>query len=317
MTEIANYRYLKNNFFFTMFKKKSEYLIIIFILGVRTGITPLCAQDSLNIVSDSMTSTTVHIEEPGSVPSFTLDSLFNLLLDNALNLQHMIDSMDEDAFQYRQEIMFVDDTYEKIKMQQQVVRLEEEMKVLQTKTDSLFMVLDEMAGPELLAHKDQLLILDTVIEGIKVYHYNLEELERSQSPMETVDIPVQDNVRSILQSDAGNHFSIQKKSPYSQDQPFENDFQVPAGVFYRIQLAAFSQEIKYDHFGGISPITTQPINDGRIVRYFAGKFTHYAEAESACNKVRSAGFKDAFIVAYYNGQRMSLERVREYEKLKR
>ena len=123
--------------------------------------------------------------------------------------------------------------------------------------------------------------------------------------------------RSIIipESDKGdNDFNILPRSPYSPEHPFEDNFQVPSGVFYRVQLAAFSQEIKHDHFGGISPITTQAVDSQKITRYFAGKFAAYTEAESALDKVRSAGFKDAFIVGYYNGQRMSVERIREFEK---
>ena len=316
MTEIANYRYLKNNFFLTMLKKYLKNLIITIITSVLSGIGIIYAQDSLDVVPEVLKSMPVQSEEIEDVPLFTVDTLFNTVLDEALNLQHIIDSMDEDAFHYRQELMYLDDTYEKIKIQRQVVRLEEEMKVLRANTDSLFKILDKIAGQEQPVQKDALLILDTIIEGMKVYHYNLEELKRFQEKTKMADIPVQDDGRSVFPYVTGNHFSIQKNSPYSQDQPFENDFQVPAGVFYRIQLAAFSQEITYDHFGGINPITTQLVDEGKIVRYFAGKFTHYTEAESACNKVRSAGFRDAFIVAYYNGQRMSVERVREFEKLK-
>jgi hypothetical protein len=76
----------------------------------------------------------------------------------------------------------------------------------------------------------------------------------------------------------------------------------------------FSQEIKYDHFGGICPVTTQVVENENITKYFAGKFTVYAEAVSALGSLREAGFKDSFIVGYYNAQRMSVERVREFEK---
>lgn len=299
-----------------MFKKISESLIFIIVIEMLSGICDVHAQESLNVVVDDMKSTPVPVNEFDSVPLFTVDSLYNLLLDDALNLQHRVDSMDEEAFQYRQIIIVIDDTYEKIKMQQKVVRLEDEMRVLQIKADSLFMIMDEMTRPEPVVQKNTLLILDTVIEGIKVYHYNLEELERSQVQMGTMGITREDKINGVMKSDPGNHhFSIQPQSLYSPDDPFEFDFQVPEGIFYRIQLAAFSREISYDHFGGINPITTQLVDDGKIVRYFAGKFTNYSEAESAYSKVRSAGFKDAFIVGYYNGQRISVDRVREFEKI--
>ncbi|KPK81134.1 MAG: hypothetical protein AMS27_15720 [Bacteroides sp. SM23_62_1] len=299
-----------------MFKKKSKILVILYMLGLWLVFDSICAQDSIRIVPDSMISVPASVEEPGSTPTFIIDSLFNSLLDNAMDLQHTVDSMDELSFEYRKQIMYTDDTYEKIKMQRQVVQLEEEMKILQARVDSLFLVLDQISGPEPADPKNKLLVLDTVIEGIKVYHYNLEEFKKSREQMESMDYTEEDTISPDLESTGVNHFAIEKRSPYSPDNTFEYDFQVPAGVFYRIQLAAFSQEIEYNHFGGISPITTESINNKQIIRYFAGKFTHYAEAESACNRIRSAGFRDAFIVGYFNGQRMSVERVREYEKIR-
>jgi hypothetical protein len=306
----------KKQLFFTMFKKKSVNLLFVTMMVMLSGVSVVYAQDSLNIGLDSVKSTLVNAKESDSVPFFTVDSLYNSLLDDALNIQCSVDSMDETIFQYRRKIIYIDDTYEKIKMQRQVVRLEEEVKILQTKADSLFLVMDEMTRPEATVHKNSLLILDTVIEGIKVYHYNLEEWKSIQAQMKEGDIAGKEKISNFFQSDPDNQFSIQKQTPYSSDHPFEYDFQVPHGVFYRIQLGAFSKEVKYDYFGGINPITTQPVEDGKIVRYFAGKFTNYPEAEYACSRVRAAGFRDAFLVGYYNGQRMSVDRVREFEKIR-
>jgi len=95
---------------------------------------------------------------------------------------------------------------------------------------------------------------------------------------------------------------------------FENDFQIPPGVFYRIQLAVLTQEVSWEQFGGIQPITVEKTGGEEVLKYFAGKFSKYSDAESALIRVRSSGFKDAFIISYYNGHRMSVEQVREYEK---
>jgi hypothetical protein len=299
-----------------MFKKISENLFMILITVLLFIIFASNAQDTVNVYGDHENLHQVSVVNSDSVPGFTVDSLYNSLLDKAMDLQQTVDSMEEASFQYRQQVMFMHDTYERIKLQQKVVLLEELIREIQFEADSLFMLLHEMAKPETGEQRSPVLVLDTVIEGIKVYHYNLKELEKLQGWIKEEDETGEELTTAELPKNnkGGNDFNILPQSPYSPEHSFEYDFRVPAGVFYRIQLAAFSQEPEHDHFGGINPITAQRINGQKITRYFAGKFTVYTEALSALVKVRSAGFKDAFIVGYYNGQRMSVERVREFEK---
>jgi hypothetical protein len=299
-----------------MFKKISENLFMILITVLLFIIFASNAQDTVNVYGDHKNLHQVSAVNSDSVPDFTVDSLYNSLLDKAMGLQQTVDSMEEASFQYRQQVMFMHDTYERIKLQQKVVLLEELIREIQFEADSLFKLLHEMAKPETGEQRSPVLVLDTVIEGIKVYHYNLKELEKLQGKTKEEDETGEELKTAGLPKNnkGGYDFNIFPQSPYSPEHPFEYDFRVPPGVFYRIQLAAFSQEIEHDHFGGISPITTQRINGQKITRYFAGKFTVYTEALSALVKVRSTGFKDAFIVGYYNGQRMSVERVREFEK---
>ncbi len=220
-------------------------------------------------------------------------------------LQNTVDSLEEKVYQYRQEIIYMDNISERNRLQFQMGILEEEMKSVQYEADSLFNILSEMT--EFEEEPNTLLILDTVIEGIKVYQYNFEGFNNSDNQKKvSKDLPESTNV-----------FSILKEPAYSSDHPFEYNFNIPPGVFYRIQLAAISQEAAWNQFGGIHPVTAEPNDDGKLMKYFAGKFSNYSEADSALNRVRAAGFRDAFIVGYYNGQRMSTEQVREFEKSER
>jgi len=298
-----------------MFKKISQHLLLIIIIISLLIIFSSHARYALHTSPDKISLHFMYPENPDSIPSFTVDSLYNSLLDKALRLQLTVDSSEEAVFQYRRQAMFMDDTYERIKLQQKVLILEGFIRDIQYKADSIFMLLDKMAEPEQETQRSPILFLDTIIEGIKVYHYDMEEYKKLHGQTIKKETGEEGKVIIIPESDKGdNDFNILPRSPYSPEHPFEDNFQVPSGVFYRVQLAAFSQEIKHDHFGGISPITTQAVDSQKITRYFAGKFAAYTEAESALDKVRSAGFKDAFIVGYYNGQRMSVERIREFEK---
>jgi len=81
------------------------------MMGMFPGINVVHAQDSLNIVSGKRELTLPHRIQTDSLPLFTVDSVFNSLLDEALKIQYAVDSMDEEAFQYRQAILYIADTY--------------------------------------------------------------------------------------------------------------------------------------------------------------------------------------------------------------
>lgn len=230
---------------------------------------------------------------------------YNKILTDAMILQNRIDSLEREAEGSRQEIMYMDNVTERNRLQFHLSILEEEIKAIQTEADSLFNFLSWMKDFE-VDYKN-LLILDTIIEGIKVYKYDLEKFnQRDSREKDWVDKPESSNI-----------FSISKRTVYSPDNPFEHNFIIPSGVFYRIQMAAISQPASWGQFGGIQPVTVETDNDKKLMKYFAGKFTEYSAADSALVRVRAAGFRDAFIVGYYNGNRMSTEQVREFEKSER
>jgi hypothetical protein len=303
MTEIPKYRYPKTNFFIILSRHFLYIVILIILTGINPSIVFLYAQEPSDPV----------LPDKRIQPPFVNDLHYNKVLSDAMILQNMADSLEERAFQYRQEIMYMDNVSERNKLQFQLGILEENVQSVEAEADSLFDILSGITGTD--DEQTSLLILDTVIEGIKVYHYNTEEITDGSKQINN-SVAEQKMLKENPSAAGGsdNVFSILPRPAYSSDHPFEYDFQIPEGVFYRIQLAAVSQEIGWNQFGGIQPVTVENAGDGKFTKYFAGKFSDYSDAESALIRVRSAGFKDAFIVSYYNGHRMSVEQVREFEK---
>ncbi len=109
-------------------------------------------------------------------------------------------------------------------------------------------------------------------------------------------------------------FTILGKSPYNSDNPFLAEESLPQGPFYRIQIGVYSQARDWDTFRGITPITEEKIEDRGLFKYYAGKFQTYQEARNAVEKIKLYGFTDAFIVGWYDGQKMAVERVYTLEK---
>ena len=82
---------------------------------------------------------------------------------------------------------------------------------------------------------------------------------------------------------------------------------------YRIQIGAFNKELSDKVFEGVDNPVSFTGKDG-LVRYMAGSFTEYKDAINYQAQMQARGFKDAFIVIYKNGERISLNLAIKAEK---
>jgi len=93
---------------------------------------------------------------------------------------------------------------------------------------------------------------------------------------------------------------------YNEKNPIVTNKPLPEGLIYKVQIAAFKREVNPINLKGIKPINIEKIQNSAWLRYMAGLFTSYDDALSARNQIRGLGFKDAFIVPYFNGERISI-----------
>jgi hypothetical protein len=84
---------------------------------------------------------------------------------------------------------------------------------------------------------------------------------------------------------------------------------LPEGLVYKVQIGAFRNPISAEIYKGISPVTAETTASG-LTRYTAGFFTQFPNADDAKNEIRKLGYKDAFVVAFYNGKRISIDEAR-------
>lgn len=94
-------------------------------------------------------------------------------------------------------------------------------------------------------------------------------------------------------------------SVYSPSNPIPINPEMPGGLVYKVQVGAFSKPVPEDTFKEFNPVTGEQINKG-LIRYTVGIFPSKGEAYLAQNRVRSLGYSDAFVVAYCNGERMTV-----------
>jgi hypothetical protein len=104
-------------------------------------------------------------------------------------------------------------------------------------------------------------------------------------------------------------YAVGTSPVYNNDNRIPVDPEVPSGIIYKVQIGAFRNPIPQDIFKGITPITGETTPQG-ITRYTAGQFTTFNTADAAKEEIRSLGFRDAFVVAFKNGKRISVEEAR-------
>lgn len=105
-------------------------------------------------------------------------------------------------------------------------------------------------------------------------------------------------------------FALVETPLYSESRTIPINTVRPAGVVYCVQVGAYRNAIPQDLFAEFAPIYGDELQNG-IIRYTAGLFLQYANADQAKKAIRELGYKDAFVVAYRDGERVSLRDARE------
>lgn len=97
---------------------------------------------------------------------------------------------------------------------------------------------------------------------------------------------------------------IKNETAYNNDNPIPLNAKLNDGLLYRVQIGAFKMLIANNSFNGLSPINAEKTGNG-YYRYTAGNYSEYNTANTVKNELRKIGYRDAYVVFYYNGKRIS------------
>ncbi|WP_430402899.1 hypothetical protein [Fluviicola sp.] len=147
------------------------------------------------------------------------------------------------------------------------------------------------------------------VEGDKEAWKNV--LTREVQPKSSVSTSIAD----VLAPEVGNGFEIKKEDPTETrviKKAIPLGVKAPTGLVYRVQVGAFAKPIPEDLFKEFTPVTGEKLDNG-ITRYLAGYFGNRQKVLDAQQDIRALGYKDAFVVAYCDGKRISLAEARQLE----
>ncbi len=98
--------------------------------------------------------------------------------------------------------------------------------------------------------------------------------------------------------------------PHTARNPIKMNPQMPDGLVFKVQIGAFNRPVADNAFGTISPVTGETIAGSNLIRYTAGLFNNFNDAAEARKELNQLNYKDAFVVAYCYGVRISVSEAR-------
>jgi N-acetylmuramoyl-L-alanine amidase len=97
--------------------------------------------------------------------------------------------------------------------------------------------------------------------------------------------------------------------PINSTNTTPKEISVVSGVIFKVQLEAGKRKLaeKSYNFKGLKAISRQKV--GAIYKYYAGHTSNYSTINSVKQKAISKGYKDAYVVAFKDGERVNLSEV--------
>lgn len=138
---------------------------------------------------------------------------------------------------------------------------------------------------------------DEIIEETAISKYKFTKKELGEIPYIEVENP---------KPQFDYSFKVLKEGQFALDNT------LPDGLVYQIQIAVLAKKAKVKELKGLSPVFVRKLSSGKYL-HTVGLFYTHSEALSNLNTVRKRGFSSAFIVAYNNGEAISVKKAKALE----
>jgi hypothetical protein len=132
---------------------------------------------------------------------------------------------------------------------------------------------------------------------------NNRQANKNQQSVANIDEIPEELTESIFTITSPN------ESAYNENKRIPKNPKLPEGLVFKVQIGAFRNPIPQDHYKGFAPLMAEDAGNG-ITRYTAGLFKTFNVANMAKNEIRTMGYPDAFVVAFFNGKRININEAR-------
>ncbi len=178
--------------------------------------------------------------------------------------------------------------------------LQSEAKLKQHDADSIYVLAKEMAKQS----DNQKAEAITLREKLEIQ----DSADKSSSKINETESKNNTRTKQDISNSSSNNyvFSISnEKATKNEKRSIPHNEKLPDGLYFKVQIGAFKTPVSSDAFKGLQPITYEDGPNGWL-RYTAGLFQTFESANLAKKEIRRIGYKDAFVVAYHNGKRISI-----------
>lgn len=122
----------------------------------------------------------------------------------------------------------------------------------------------------------------------------------NESVVRNADLVARSNTNENSTPDRNTELTSENEAPATAVSDIDH-------LFFCVQVGVYSKKIKAEDIFEIRPLNIERTGSG-YYRYTSGQFSSLSEAGSHKQHVISKGISDAFVTAYYQGQRISIDR---------
>ncbi len=148
---------------------------------------------------------------------------------------------------------------------------------------------------------------------------NAKENAVAVNASKTDNLPANNNAETkTSDTNAQNNSSTGQNNPANTVQPQVStetkvrtfDTKTISGLFYTVQVGVFSKTVTAAQLYNIEPLNSEKLENG-LFRYTSGVYNDVNKAAEARGRIVGLGVKDAFVTAYYNGKRITVDEAKK------
>ncbi|MCO5231358.1 MAG: N-acetylmuramoyl-L-alanine amidase [Chitinophagales bacterium] len=160
----------------------------------------------------------------------------------------------------------------------------------------------------LVSSKGQDEIAESLFQAFKEYKNSMENAKGSSVTQNTNTSTSTPNVTTSKSEPE----QVQNTTSNTNTATNDNKSVSSNGIVYKVQIAVTSQllNIKQSPYNAIKSLGFEKQNN--LYKYIAGNFGNFADAKKEMDYIRGLGFKDAFVVVYKQGVRLSPNEAKQY-----